>query len=454
MASSFTTNLQLENPNPGEQNNVWGTTENNGRTLTDSAVAGILTLGVGGSANVILTSVSGAPDQERNAHFIFTGVLTGNINILYPSGRSKVFSVANNTTGAFTLSIGANNGSGAPAGTVVTVPQGASVELVSDGTNVVPRTSNVNGPAVSTAGNIATYSDTTGRQLSDSGVGAANVVQGPASSVAGNLPSFSGVSGKLLQDSGVSAAGIAPPGMMVPFAGFTAPAGWLLCDGSAVSRTTFANLFAALSISTTGNFSSSSQVVTNIPNTAGMVAGMSISGPNVPTGATIQSVDSMTQIHMSANAVGTLPATGAALVVCPYGVGNGTTTFNVPDARGRVVAGVDGGAGRLGGNTSMGGFTGVAFLGAAAGEQAHAQTSSELATHTHGIADPGHAHTYAGWNFATSGPSNQPSMAFSAQLTSGSTDGAFTNISIQNAGSSNPANVTQPTLVANYIVKT
>jgi Phage Tail Collar Domain len=30
-----------------------------------------------------------------------------------------------------------------------------------------------------------------------------------------------------------------------------------------------------------------------------------------------------------------------------YGTGNGTTTFNVPDLRGRVAAGVDGGAGRI-----------------------------------------------------------------------------------------------------------
>jgi microcystin-dependent protein len=39
---------------------------------------------------------------------------------------------------------------------------------------------------------------------------------------------------------------ILPPGMVVPFAGATPPAGWLLCDGSAVSRTTYATLFAAI----------------------------------------------------------------------------------------------------------------------------------------------------------------------------------------------------------------
>jgi hypothetical protein len=36
------------------------------------------------------------------------------------------------------------------------------------------------------------------------------------------------------------------PGMIKPFAGTTIPTGYLLCDGSAVSRTTYADLFAAI----------------------------------------------------------------------------------------------------------------------------------------------------------------------------------------------------------------
>jgi len=37
-----------------------------------------------------------------------------------------------------------------------------------------------------------------------------------------------------------------PSGIIAPFAGTTAPSGWLACDGSAVSRTTYATLFAAI----------------------------------------------------------------------------------------------------------------------------------------------------------------------------------------------------------------
>lgn len=38
-----------------------------------------------------------------------------------------------------------------------------------------------------------------------------------------------------------------PPGITLPYGGAAAPSGYLLCDGSAVSRTTYAGLFAILS---------------------------------------------------------------------------------------------------------------------------------------------------------------------------------------------------------------
>lgn len=39
---------------------------------------------------------------------------------------------------------------------------------------------------------------------------------------------------------------IAPTGTVLPFAGSTAPEGWLLCDGSSQSTTTYAKLFAVI----------------------------------------------------------------------------------------------------------------------------------------------------------------------------------------------------------------
>lgn len=39
---------------------------------------------------------------------------------------------------------------------------------------------------------------------------------------------------------------VMPPGSVIEYAGTVAPSGWLLCDGSEVSRTTYADLFAAI----------------------------------------------------------------------------------------------------------------------------------------------------------------------------------------------------------------
>ncbi len=67
---------------------------------------------------------------------------------------------------------------------------------------------------------------------------------------------------------------LTPTGMVAPFVGTTPPTGWLLCDGTAVSRTQYAALFAVMGTS--------------------------------------------------------------------HGSGNGSTTFHLPDYRGRFLRGVDG----------------------------------------------------------------------------------------------------------------
>jgi microcystin-dependent protein len=58
-----------------------------------------------------------------------------------------------------------------------------------------------------------------------------------------------------------------PAGVVFPFAGASAPDGWLLCDGSAISRTTYARLFA--SIGTSFGVGDGSSTF-NLPNTQGV----------------------------------------------------------------------------------------------------------------------------------------------------------------------------------------
>lgn len=77
-----------------------------------------------------------------------------------------------------------------------------------------------------------------------------------------------------------------------------------------------------------------------------------------------------------------------ALYGTTYGSGDGSTTFNVPDKRGRASFGKDdmgGSAANRLTNSATGGINGSA-LGNSGGEQAHVLTVAELAAHTHAYA--------------------------------------------------------------------
>jgi len=122
-----------------------------------------------------------------------------------------------------------------------------------------------------------------------------------------------------------------PPGVVVPYVGSTAPAGWLLCDGSAVNRTTYAALFAVIGIN--------------------------------------------------------------------HGSGDGTSTFNLPDYRGRFLRGQDQGTGRdpdAGTRTAMnsGGNVGDAIgslEGNATTMPANPFVTTVSGAHTHKYLRPLHA---------------------------------------------------------------
>lgn len=165
---------------------------------------------------------------------------------------------------------------------------------------------------------------------------------------------------KALEDNGDPKNSILnPTGMIVPYAGFTAPAGWLMCDGAAVSRTTYATLFALLN-PTVGTFTvtiASPGVVTlnshgletsdavYITTTGALPTGLTTNtrywvikvDANTFRLATSQAnADAGTAINTSGSQSGT-----HTLRRSPYGVGDGSTTFNTPNLKGNVVVGKD-----------------------------------------------------------------------------------------------------------------
>lgn len=201
----------------------------------------------------------------------------------------------------------------------------------------------------------------------------------------------------------------------------TAPTGWLICNGQAVSRTTYAGLFA--------------------------------------------------------------------LIASTFGAGDGSTTFNVPDARGNVIAGYDPGNAteRLAMQTTQG--VSASGLGNAGGEQSHTLIIGEIPAHNHAVTDNGHSHTVsdpghvhsitdtthshnigvtlepAFGTGGTGGAVSTGSTTTSANLTGitgtnsatigiTGTNGAVTGVTTQNTGGSTFHNNVQPTLILNFIIKT
>lgn len=125
-----------------------------------------------------------------------------------------------------------------------------------------------------------------------------------------------------------------------------------------------------------------------------------------------------------------------------YGIGNGSTTFNLPDLRGRVTAGRDdmGGiaANRLTnsgtGNPGINGST----LGASGGSDRHQLTTGQMPSHTHTVYGQTVQRTAAGSLVATA-------------VTAGTT--SDTNRTSAPEGDNQAHPNVQPTIVLNYIIK-
>jgi len=155
----------------------------------------------------------------------------------------------------------------------------------------------------------------------------------------------------------------APAGAIIPYAGSSAPTGWLLAYGQAVSRTTYADLFAI--VSTT------------------------------------------------------------------YGVGDGSTTFNLPDLRGRVPAGLDN-LGGVSANTIT--DSNADSLGGEFGTETHTLTEAEMPAHTHTV--------------------QKDSVGGSGDGYDSTGDSTVTGQSTGSTGGDGAHNNVQPTTFLSYIIKT
>lgn len=155
----------------------------------------------------------------------------------------------------------------------------------------------------------------------------------------------------------------------------------------------------------------------------------------------------------------TVYATLFALLGTTFGPGDGSTTFNVPDIRGRVVAGADGMGGASAGRLTDP-VAGIDALGDAGGSQSRALGTANLPPYTptgtvntgsvkiyngiEGVNGPGGVSTVKGGTLSgTAGTQSTTLTEFSGFAFAGNAQG----------GTSDPFSIVQPTIVANKLMR-
>mgnify|MGYP003112427384 CR=1 FL=1 len=456
MASTYTANSGIEKPGSGEQSGTWGDTTNTNFDIIDRALNGVGAITLSGTTHTLTTSDGSVSDGHFKV-LVLGGSPSGTNTItISPNDQDKTYLVKNGSgqTATFTQGSGGNASisdgetawifaDGAGSGAQVqkaafdvvndTSPQlggnldvnaknivfgdssgasddrltfgaGTDLSIYHDGTDNhvdVAGTLTIDGSGETLAkfiddGAVELYHNNTKRIETDSAgitvtgqitVTGSNIVFEGATAdahettftvtdpTADRTITFPNSSGTVALTSDVSAS--LPSGTIVPYAGSSAPSGYLLAYGQAVSRSTYSDLFSA---------------------------------------------------------IGTT-----------YGVGDGSSTFNLPDLRGRTIAGQD----DMGGSSAdrltnqTGGVNGDT-LGGTGGSETHTLTEAQLAAHTHGAGSYKASFPQGGAS-DSGGFGNQGSIG-TGQLTVTGTSGS--------TGSGSAHNNVQPTIILNYIIKT
>ena len=130
MSSTYSTNLAIELMGAGEQAGNWGSTTNtNLGTLIEQAISGYTTQAVATGTDTTITIPNGATGVARNMFIELTGTGGASTNLIVPVNKKLYFIYNNATSGQVTVKVSGQTG--------VSVPYGAKVALVSNGTDIV-----------------------------------------------------------------------------------------------------------------------------------------------------------------------------------------------------------------------------------------------------------------------------------------------------------------------------
>jgi hypothetical protein len=125
MASTFSTNKDLELPGNGDYVDTWNVPLNADMNILDAALGGVTNL------NSTTGSVNLTASQYQKLILNITGTLVGNVTYVIPNAVGGQWIVRNATSGAFTVTIASGGG-----GSSLAVAQGSVDTVYSDGTNI------------------------------------------------------------------------------------------------------------------------------------------------------------------------------------------------------------------------------------------------------------------------------------------------------------------------------
>lgn len=443
MASTYSTSLKLELIGSGDQSGTWGNTTN--KNLGDLVEQAITGVEsiVMVNANYVLTNYNGVLDEARNAVLVVSGTNSAIRQIVAPLVE-KLYVIYNNTSGGYAITIGG------VSGTTVTIPNGVTGQVYCDGTNFYSSQTGsagnftVNG-ALTASGNLAV----TGTSALTGNVSMAGDLAVTGATTHTGTTTFVGIPSGPTAASGTSTTQLATTAFVQAN---NSPAGVINMWPTNTAPTGW-----LLCTGSAVNRTTYAGLFAVIGTTFGVGDGTTTFNlPNyvnrMPFGANVTTTASVT--GSIATTVLTVTAVGSGtLVVGQVLTGTGITADTRITALGTGTGGVGTYTVNISQTVASTTVSGNPWIsnGSTGGA-----TDAVVPTHSHTLTDPGHIHVeqYNGGASGAGGGISSSGVSVGNTPSSASTASAVTGISISAAGvSATNANL-PPYIGINFIIKT